>query len=1364
MCSKSERYHKWHHYKHHKKVHFGALVVSLLVIVSLMISSLVVPIERAKAATKDWDLSSSGDYTVSDSNKIEVTGGVVQLKAQMVPGTDWINTFSGSNWNYRRAVTIYRAGTTLSNQVIKITEATTGMADVFTKAKTNGGDIRFTQQDGSTPITGYWIKNYTTTPSNLATIYVNIPSILGGGNYTTVYLYYGNASVSTTGSGVVTFNYDFADSFSDFDFSYDYSGEPNTPVISSGTVILDSANDYFWGGMGVTPGGKEVVWEFKAKVTGDDTLQLGVFGDYVGVPLSQLECSSPEDCVAMALVGGTGGSINGMSAFVEGEGFALEALSGSPEENVYHDYKIVLLSGAYIKFYDNEVLLGTIVYSEDPAPNMPIGYVELSPMVNGTGIIDRIFSYEAEETLVIAIGSEVGRYPTDNPWVMNSTAQSYSLASDFVITPDDSTNIKFQISPDNGVTWYWYNNGWTATTGGYTEANIYTDIDSHIGTFYNGTNTRSFKWKAYLHSDSVTQTQLSSVTLTYTMDTVAPDNPTSVTAKDSVGGAQTLTTNNWYNDTAPYFTWDEPSDNANTGGGEVVSGVAGYNVYFGTEIGGNPIAYQVTRNYTGSGMVSGSTYYLRMETVDVAGNVSLATELFRYKYDGDAPINPIYVTVSPSSFTATNEFIFTWPAGSDALSQWDHYEYRVRKATGTLTDWTETTNLTETLTDLAEEGTNVFYLATVDIADNHSNPIQTNFLYAGTSPSAPTGLEVSPSNTSEGSPASENSFSFHWHEPDTHIAEITQYRYAINSIPTSINTTVVASGGGTTTLASGAFATQQGLNTFYVVAEDSAEQINYGNYASVPFYVSTSAPGIPTALQIFDISNRDSQEYATSLKWSAPVNQGTGFAGYEIYRSLDNTTYSSIGTTAGTTYADTGIQSQKYYYYVKSKDNSNNYSEASSVVDITPTGKYTQAPSLVLDTLHSDAHALASTITWSTRDSNDAEHTSSGYVLFGSDRDNLSGNRDGTFPAELNYSNVHSIRITGLSPKTKYYYQAVWRDRDGNEARSGVSEFTTTDVSTVSDVLVSNITLYSATIAFKSTLDNNPINATVNIRYGTSTSYGSSLPSSSAGNSHTFALSGLDDTTTYHFQVFGTDENGDSILSDDYSFATLTMPKIDGNVTMDQDIEAPTTTYRFSWKTNVKTSSVVNYTNDKGKKESKTIPDLTLDHNVTVSNLADQSIYTFEVGGNDENWINVENPYTSQITTPKDSRAPKVTKLTVEVKSSGFGVTQKAQLVVTWETDEPSSSQVEYDLGISGGSYANKSKEDAALSTSHAVILAELEPSKIYHLRAVSKDASGNIGYSEDTTTITGKMQNSVLDIIINSLEKSLGWLFGIFK
>jgi len=223
------------------------------------------------------------------------------------------------------------------------------------------------------------------------------------------------------------------------------------------------------------------------------------------------------------------------------------------------------------------------------------------------------------------------------------------------------------------------------------------------------------------------------------------------------------------------------------------------------------------------------------------------------------------------------------------------------------------------------------------------------------------------------------------------------------------------------------------------------------------------------------------------------------------------------------------------------------------------------------------------------------------------------------------------------------------------------------------------------------------------------------------------------------------------------------MPKIIGDVAYDQDQEAPTTTYRFRWKTNVATDSIIYYTDNKGKKQSKSSPEFATNHELNVSDLADKSVYSFTVTGLDPHGTSLKYPYTTEITTPKDTRKPKISNLIVEIKSSGFGANQKAQAVVSWNTDEPSTTQVEYEQGISGNEYKNKSKTDIAYSTSHAVILSDLEPSKIYHLRAVSSDPSGNTGYSEDTTTITGKQQDSILDIIITSLQRSLGWIFKIF-
>jgi hypothetical protein len=194
----------------------------------------------------------------------------------------------------------------------------------------------------------------------------------------------------------------------------------------------------------------------------------------------------------------------------------------------------------------------------------------------------------------------------------------------------------------------------------------------------------------------------------------------------------------------------------------------------------------------------------------------------------------------------------------------------------------------------------------------------------------------------------------------------------------------------------------------------------------------------------------------------------------------------------------------------------------------------------------------------------------------------------------------------------------------------------------------------------------------------------------------------------------------------------------------------------------VPTSSNAVFSSSKGNlTQSKA--DLEIEHVLRVENLSDQATYTITVSGRDQ-YGNLTEYTASSVTTPIDTRPPKISNLTVEVKASGVSSTQKAQIIVSWETDELATSQIEYSQGISGSDYSNKSQEDTAYSNNHVVILGELEPSKIYHLRSVSRDKAGNTGYSSDTTTITGKTQQSILDIIIGSLERSMGWIFSIFQ
>lgn len=893
-----------------------------------------------------------------------------------------------------------------------------------------------------------------------------------------------------------------------------------------------------------------------------------------------------------------------------------------------------------------------------------------------------------------------------------------------------------------------------------------------------GGNFSGFAWSAdlgWINFNGVTAP-------TFGRDTAAPNNPNIATlvAKDSLAGATTLTTDTWAKYATPSFSWTAPSDNANQN--ELTSGLDGYLVYFGTDntsnitlsgglvtVGANNGAF-VWQNTVGgidtftssATLVAGSTYYLKTVAVDNAGNpaysaTSTSYNLFTYKYDNLKPNSPKYVSVSPSGYTRTNHFTFLWPTtgvdmatdtGGSGLTA---YQYKINDG-----EWSAyVTEGSVTLDDIANAGINIFYLQAVDTAGNADDtPVQANFYFNASAPTAPQNVTVTNADPAE------NSFGFSWDEPSSFNGSINGYYYSVNpagGILTSSNTSFTTE----KLLEAGPYATQQGLNYFYIVAKDEA-----GNYdlsscanisgnaetdgcAKVSFTAETAAPGVATGMSIFDISNRDTEEYAITLKWVEPTSKGTGFAGYEIYRSINNETFASIGVTTGTTYADTGLDSKLYYYYVKSKDNAGQYSSASTTVDMTPTGKYTTAPTLTEDPA-AEPKSFSSVITWET------SREASSFVYVASSSGGLDSAKATGTPEKLV---KHSVTLTGLQPETTYYYKTMWEDVDGNQAKSNTYSFRTGLRPKVLNVQSSDITLNSATVSWKSTTIANS-----NLLYGKTTAYGGliSEKSGSSTTNHSVKLTDLADSTTYHFQIVATDTDGNSIVSDDYNFDTLTMPKI-SEVGFEPVVDAASTTLKFGWKTNVPATSVVIYQAAGGAANSESKADLELNHEVVISNLSDKSVYTLQVKSVDA-YGNIVLGDATVYTTPLDSRPPKLSNMTVEVKSVGYSDAQTAQLVVSWESDEPATSQVEYGPGISSIEYATKTKEDASLTTMHVVIASGLDPSKIYHLRTISRDAAGNMGTSEDTTVITGNVQKSVLSIIMDSLEGSLGWAFNMFK
>ena len=100
---------------------------------------------------------------------------------------------------------------------------------------------------------------------------------------------------------------------------------------------------------------------------------------------------------------------------------------------------------------------------------------------------------------------------------------------------------------------------------------------------------------------------------------------------------------------------------------------------------------------------------------------------------------------------------------------------------------------------------------------------------------------------------------------------------------------------------------------------------------------------------------------------------------------------------------------------------------------------------------------------------------------------------------------------------------------------------------------------------------------------------------------------------------------------------------------------------------------------------------------------------------------------TGASTAAVDTIPPVISSVTVSsVSSSGAAI--------TWTTNEPADSQVEYGPTTS---YGTSTPLTAGLVTAHAVTLSGLAGGTLYHYRVKSKDAAGNLATSADLTVTT---------------------------
>ena len=156
--------------------------------------------------------------------------------------------------------------------------------------------------------------------------------------------------------------------------------------------------------------------------------------------------------------------------------------------------------------------------------------------------------------------------------------------------------------------------------------------------------------------------------------------------------------------------------------------------------------------------------------------------------------------------------------------------------------------------------------------------------------------------------------------------------------------------------------------------------------------------------------------------------------------------------------------------------------------------------------------------------------------------------------------------------------------------------------------------------------------------------------------------------------------------------------------TINWGTDEPTTGQVDYWKTETDVLTTAEDTN------------LSTSHSVTLTGLDPGTTYYFKVISEDAsgNEATAKGELTTLATA--DKTPPTI---------SGVNVSNITELsaIITWTTNEPATSQVEYGKTET---YGSTTTEDTNLTINHSVTLTELDDNTTYNFRVMSKDAGGN--------------------------------------
>ena len=304
------------------------------------------------------------------------------------------------------------------------------------------------------------------------------------------------------------------------------------------------------------------------------------------------------------------------------------------------------------------------------------------------------------------------------------------------------------------------------------------------------------------------------------------------------------------------------------------------------------------------------------------------------------------------------------------------------------------------------------------------------------------------------------------------------------------------------------------------------------------------------------------------------------------------------------------------------------------------------------------------------------------------------------------------------------------------------------DTAYVSAVAILNIKLSSTSINWITTIE-----MSSKIFYGLTTEYGDTLTATPLTTQHSMDLLDLAQGTTYHIRLGGTDANGKEYLSDDYVFTTMILPKI-----ITYAVESATEDKAtFIWETDQKTTSEVEYIHgDTKEKMTKGSTTLSTDHKIEIDKLDPGTLYNIRLYGRNEAGHLAESDWFALIT-PADALGP----IIIQVKTNAAtipGTDERIQAIISWETDEPATSILYFQRGISAKEKYDKEIFDDTLSKNHVMVLTDLKAGQAYRFKVASEDKYGNRSETHEMSLLAPHRRESIFQLIINNFKDIFGW------